>query len=75
MKKGAANVRADGFKGDVKILTSCPSCMQGLKRYNDDADIDADYIVIEIARHVLGPNWLPEYVQKANSGGIERVLV
>jgi hypothetical protein len=24
---------------------------------------------------VLGPNWLPEYVQKANSGGIERVLV
>jgi hypothetical protein len=49
--------------------------MQGLKRYNDDADLDADYIVIEIARHVLGQNWLPEYVQKANAGGIERVLV
>ncbi|HEY0943202.1 MAG TPA: DUF3683 domain-containing protein [Steroidobacter sp.] len=75
MRKGAEKLRADGFKGDVKILTSCPSCMQGLKRYNDDADIDADYIVIEIARHVLGENWLPEYVQKANAGGIERVLV
>jgi FAD/FMN-containing dehydrogenase/Fe-S oxidoreductase len=75
MKKGADKLRADGFKGDVKILTSCPSCMQGLKRYNDDADIDADYIVVEIAKHVLGANWLPEYVQKANSGGIERVLV
>ena len=75
MRKGAEKLRADGFKGDVKILTSCPSCMQGLKRYNDDADMDADYIVIEIARHVLGPNWLPEYVQKANAGGIERVLV
>ena len=34
-----------------------------------------DYIVIEIAKHVLGPNWLPEYVQRANAGGIERVLV
>ena len=43
-----------GFDGEVKVLTSCPSCLQGLKRYNHDADIDADYIVVEMARHVLG---------------------
>jgi Fe-S oxidoreductase len=59
----------------VKILTSCPSCLQGLSRYADDAEVTADYIVVEIARHVLGKNWLPEYVQRANAGGIERVLV
>jgi hypothetical protein len=59
----------------VKILTSCPSCLQGLKRFNDDAGTDADYIVVEIARNVLGENWLPDYVQLANHGGIERVLV
>ncbi|HET9444728.1 MAG TPA: FAD-binding oxidoreductase, partial [Steroidobacteraceae bacterium] len=75
MRAGAERLRADGFKGEVKVLTSCPSCMQGLKRYNDDADLDADYIVVEIARHVLGPQWLPEYVRAANNGGIERVLV
>ena len=75
MKAGAAKLRADGFKGEVKILTSCPSCMQGLKRYNDDSDTDADYIVIEIARHVLGADWLQKYVKQANNGGIERVLV
>ena len=75
MRAGAARLRADGFKGEVKVLTSCPSCMQGLKRYNDDADLDADYIVVEIARHVLGQQWLPEYVRAANNGGIERVLV
>ena len=40
------------------MLTSCPSCLQGLKRYNDDAGIDADYIVVEMARHLLGPDWL-----------------
>jgi FAD/FMN-containing dehydrogenase/Fe-S oxidoreductase len=72
---GAEKVRADGFKGDVKVLTSCPSCLQGLKRYNDDADIEADYIVVEIAKHVLGQDWLEGYVKKANDGGIERVLV
>ena len=75
MEKGAAKLRADGFGGDVKILTSCPSCLQGLSRYNDDSGTTADYIVIEIARHKLGENWLPEYVARANNGGIERVLV
>ncbi|CAB3806808.1 hypothetical protein LMG28688_06416 [Paraburkholderia caffeinitolerans] len=64
-----------GSKQDVKILTSCPSCLQGLSRYNEDANIEADYIVVEIARHVLGENWMADYVQKANNGGIERVLV
>jgi Fe-S oxidoreductase len=64
-----------GTAQDVKILTSCPSCLQGLSRYNEDANIEADYIVVEIARHVLGENWMADYVQKANNGGIERVLV
>jgi FAD/FMN-containing dehydrogenase/Fe-S oxidoreductase len=75
MEKGADKLRADGFTGDVKVLTSCPSCLQGLSRYNEDAGTTADYIVVEIARHKLGENWLPEYVERANNGGIERVLV
>jgi Fe-S oxidoreductase len=75
MRNGAGKLRTDGFKGEVKILTSCPSCLQGLKRYNDDADTEADYIVVEIARNILGEGWLPAYVRAANNGGIERVLV
>jgi len=75
VEKGAAKLRADGFKGDVKILTSCPACLQGLSRYDDDADTKADYIVVELAKHLLGDNWMADYVGKANSGGIERVLL
>ncbi|NTX28913.1 DUF3400 domain-containing protein, partial [Burkholderia pyrrocinia] len=60
---------------DVKILTSCPSCLQGLSRYNEDANIEADYIVVEIARQVLGENWMADYVARANHGGIERVML
>jgi FAD/FMN-containing dehydrogenase/Fe-S oxidoreductase len=75
MEKGADKLRADGFTGDIKVLTSCPSCLQGLSRYNEDSGTTADYIVVEIARHLLGENWLPEYVARANQGGIERVLV
>ena len=75
MEKGADKLRDDGFKGEVKILTSCPSCLQGLSRYNHDSGTTADYIVVEMARHLLGENWMPDYVARANNGGIERVLV
>ncbi|HEM7849536.1 DUF3683 domain-containing protein [Burkholderia multivorans] len=71
----AAAVAAPANGPDVKILTSCPSCLQGLSRYSEDANLEADYIVVEIARQVLGENWMVDYVARANNGGIERVLV
>ncbi len=60
---------------DVKILTSCPSCLQGLSRYGEDTGVTSDYIVVEMAKHILGENWMQEYVEKANNGGIEKVLL
>ena len=81
LRKGEAALRATGAVGDganVKILTSCPSCLQGLSRYEDDLSsglLEADYIVVEMARKLLGESWLQDYVAKANRGGIERVLV
>jgi len=81
IRKGEAALRASGAvgqAGNVKILTSCPSCLQGLTRYGDDLQnglLEADYIVVEMARQILGKEWLPAYVQAANHGGIERVLV
>ncbi|WP_435627598.1 DUF3683 domain-containing protein [Candidatus Ferrigenium straubiae] len=75
MRKGAAALRADGFAGEVKILTSCPACHQGLSRYDNDSGTTSEYIIIEMARHLLGPDWLESYVDKANHGGIERVLL
>jgi FAD/FMN-containing dehydrogenase/Fe-S oxidoreductase len=65
-------------QANVKILTSCPSCLQGLNRYGNDLNnglLEADYIVVEMARHILGEAWLQQYVLTANAGGIERVLV
>ena len=81
IKKGEAQLRAAGTVGEtanIKMLTSCPSCLQGLTRYGDDLNnglLEADYIVVEMANQILGKDWLPEYVAKANQGGIERVLV
>ncbi len=65
-------------KANTKILTSCPSCLQGLSRYGNDLNnglLEADYIVVEMANQILGDQWMPDYVMAANHGGIERVLV
>jgi len=75
MRKGVDAIRAAGHAGEIKILTACPSCHQGLSRYNDDTGTSSDYIVVEMARHLLGESWLEDYVSKANNGGIERVLL
>jgi Fe-S oxidoreductase len=81
LRKDEAALRASGAapaKGNIKILTSCPSCLQGLTRYGADLQnglLEADYIVVEMANRILGESWMPEYVAAANNGGIERVLV
>ena len=59
----------------IKLLTSCPSCLQGIARYEESSGIHADYIVVELARHLLGERWLNDYVAQANNGGIEKVLL
>jgi Fe-S oxidoreductase len=85
MRKGADALRKNTtvdengtvlpFAGAVKILTSCPSCLQGLSRYDNDSGTTADYIVVEMAKTLLGPDWMANYVKAANTGGIERVLL
>jgi len=75
MRNGADALRTDNFNGEIKILTACPACQQGLSRYNDDAGTTADYIVVEMAKHLLGKNWMSDFVAQANQGGIERVLL
>lgn len=76
LQKDASKLRGEGYAGPVKMLTSCPSCMQGLQRFQDEVEtLEVDYIVVEIAKHVLGENWMPEYVERVTQGGVERVLV
>ena len=81
LRQGEVALRAATKLGpaeNIKILTSCPSCLQGLKRFEGDLQnglLEADYIVVEMARKLLGENWLADYVGRANAGGIERVLV
>ncbi|MCX7898049.1 MAG: DUF3683 domain-containing protein [Rhodocyclaceae bacterium] len=70
-----ARLHPQGVPPKTKILTSCPSCLQGLSRYEEDQPIEADYIVIELARRLLGEDWLSVYLSRVRAGGIERILL
>ncbi|MGB0865845.1 MAG: DUF3683 domain-containing protein [Granulosicoccaceae bacterium] len=59
----------------MKMLTSCPACVQGLARYEDETGLETDYIVVEVAQHILGEDWIDGFIEKAQNGGVERVLL
>ncbi|MEE9322777.1 MAG: DUF3683 domain-containing protein [Granulosicoccus sp.] len=68
-------VKAGALKHDVRMLTSCPACVQGLSRYRDETGIDTDYIVVELAKGLLGDDWASDFVERVNDGGVEQVLL
>jgi Fe-S oxidoreductase len=61
--------------GEVKLLTACPACQQGLAKYADDTGLTTDYIVVELARRLLGEGWQAAFIKQVQAGGIERVLL
>ena len=61
--------------GKVKLLTACPACQQGLSKYADETGLTTDYIVVEVARRLLGEGWQGAFLKQVEAGGIERVLL
>ncbi len=59
----------------VRLLTSCPACLQGLNRYFDDTGLKVSYIVEELARGRLGNSWDRDFVASLSKGGVEQVLL
>lgn len=58
-----------------KILTSCPACLQGLERFGEYNGLSADYVVVELANHILGKHWQQNYLKAVKNGGIEQILL
>ena len=63
------------LQGEVKMLTACPSCQQGLSGYESTTGVKTDYIVVELAERLLGPQWQQDIIERIKGGGVERVLL
>ncbi|MEW8063296.1 MAG: DUF3400 domain-containing protein, partial [Candidatus Thiodiazotropha sp.] len=59
----------------IKLLTSCPACLQGLSRYTDETTLRPDYLVLETIRQLHGEAWQQRFTDQLMQDGIELVLV
>lgn len=77
LKKGLEDLTGEtkATKGNVKILTSCPACQQGLNRYEGETGLKTDYIVVEMVKNVLGDQWQKTFTDSLKEGGVEKVLL
>ncbi len=75
VRRAIQGISQHAGKDAEKILTSCPSCLQGLARIEAETGLEADYIVVELVRNLLGENWQDDFVGKVKQGGIEQVLM
>ncbi len=74
LHKGIATLSKEGGY-NIKMLTACPACQQGLSRYSDETGLNVEYIVVEAVRRLQGNSWYDDFQRKIQSGGIERILL
>ncbi|MET0042082.1 MAG: DUF3400 domain-containing protein, partial [Candidatus Thiodiazotropha sp. 6PLUC3] len=60
---------------EIKLLTSCPACQQGLSRYTDQTGLKPEYLVLEVMRQRNGDQWQQQFIDQLMKDGIEMVLV
>ncbi|BBP46482.1 FAD-linked oxidase [Thiosulfatimonas sediminis] len=77
LKKGIQELTGEdqAKDGNVKLLTSCPACQQGLNRYENETGLKTDYIVVELAKNLNGDNWKKQFTDTLKNGGVEKVLL
>jgi hypothetical protein len=46
-----------------------------LSRYEQGTGLQAEYIVVELAKQKLGADWSDRFATRVQRGGIERVLL
>jgi len=59
-------------KKGIQILTTCPSCKQGLSGYKSSTGVDPVYPIEIIAEQRLGKDWEKDFTSNVN---IEKVLL
>ncbi|MCU7850723.1 MAG: DUF3683 domain-containing protein [Candidatus Thiodiazotropha sp. (ex Monitilora ramsayi)] len=77
LNKGIDDLTQNSTSGrpDIKLLTTCPACQQGLSRYTDETGLMPEYIVVETIRRLQGEQWQQRFIDQMVQDGIELVLV
>lgn len=56
------------------VVTSCPSCYQGLARFRQELAIEPTFLAVALVKNALGETWREQFIEEVRQEGIERVL-
>ncbi|MBF0626447.1 MAG: DUF3683 domain-containing protein [Magnetococcales bacterium] len=59
----------------TRLLTTCPSCLQGLSRFREELGLEVEFLAVALARRRLGDRWRDTLLQLVREGGMERVIL
>ena len=66
-QQAQARLAARGMAPEA-MLTSCPACLQGLRRSAAITGLRADYLVVELARRAWGEDWQARVRARVRAG-------
>ncbi|MBN2804819.1 MAG: FAD-linked oxidase, partial [Deltaproteobacteria bacterium] len=61
---------------NVTVLTTCPSCVQGLSKNDGKISVNGSSLITAVAKKHLGKNWKSDYIKKVKiNRSIEHILL
>jgi len=65
-----------GKKEKAVVITTCPSCVQGLNRINNKVSVTGKALSVYLAEELFGQGWKRKFLKEAKkSKGIERIIL
>jgi FAD/FMN-containing dehydrogenase/Fe-S oxidoreductase len=58
----------------VTVLTTCPSCVQGLSRISNGVTVKGKSLIVYAAEQYLGKQWEKKFLSAIKNNGVEKML-
>jgi len=75
-KQHNIEAKSDNNDKNVTVITTCPSCTQGLSRIKGKQKVDGKSLVVFSAEKFLGQNWQSEFIKDVKrNNGVEEIIL
>ncbi len=74
-KRKEIDIRSLHVKDKAVLLTTCPSCVQGLSRLESRVPVKVKSLVEYLAEMHLGKDWKKKFIKDIKQGGFETMII
>ena len=73
-ERKAADIGKLRIEGRAVVLTTCPSCIQGLSRLEWEYPVKVKSLAVHTAEKYLGRDWKKKFLREIKKGGYESII-